>query len=69
MKFLRESFIRGFSVETIVPFYNRNLSKKLECLERFFISDDRNSTLFFENHVEYDSFGKKSSKFLKLYLR
>ncbi|EMO25455.1 hypothetical protein LEP1GSC170_0485 [Leptospira interrogans serovar Bataviae str. HAI135] len=37
-------------------FYNRNLSKNLSGLERIFVSDDANSILFFENHVEYDSF-------------
>ncbi|EMN48638.1 hypothetical protein LEP1GSC088_1443 [Leptospira interrogans str. L1207] len=37
---MRESLIRGFSVEIVVHFYNRNLSKKLECLERFFVIDD-----------------------------
>ncbi|QDK27164.1 hypothetical protein FHG68_11160 [Leptospira weilii] len=70
MKFLRESLIRGFSLEVIVPFYNRNLSKKLECLERIFVNDGENVLRFGRRAVRfclslcvphaYDSSGKRS---------
>ncbi|EQA61144.1 hypothetical protein LEP1GSC062_1557 [Leptospira alexanderi serovar Manhao 3 str. L 60] len=43
---MRESLIRGFSLEVIVPFYNRNLSRKLECLERIFVNDGENVLRF-----------------------
>lgn len=70
VKFLRESLIRGFSLEVIVPFYNRNLSRKLECLERIFVNDGENVLRFERGIVQfylslcvpyvYDSFERKS---------
>ncbi|ASV10659.1 hypothetical protein B2G51_01390 [Leptospira santarosai] len=73
---MRESLIRGFSLEIIFPFYNRNLSIKLECLERIFVNDDWNGLRFERDSVRFstslgnicvpyarDSFGKKSWKF------
>ncbi|EMO64157.1 hypothetical protein LEP1GSC133_0858 [Leptospira borgpetersenii serovar Pomona str. 200901868] len=67
---MRESLIRGFSLEVIVPFYNRNLSRKLECLERIFVNDGENVLRFGKGIVQfylslcvpyvYDSFERKS---------
>ncbi|EMF98399.1 hypothetical protein LEP1GSC123_1501 [Leptospira borgpetersenii str. 200701203] len=67
---MRESLIRGFSLEVIVPFYNRNLSRKLECLERIFVNDGENVLRFERGIVQfylslcvpyvYDSFERKS---------